>query len=91
MAYAATDDPDDYVIGTGLTHSVRDLVAIAFAHVDLEWKKYLTVDPELVRPAEVDTLCADASKARRVLQWEPTISFKELITMMVDADLQRLS
>lgn len=85
------DDPDDYVIGTGLTHSVRDLVAIAFEHVDLEWKKYLTVDPELVRPAEVDALCADASKARRVLQWEPTILFKELITMMVDADLQRLS
>ena len=85
------DDPDDYVIGTGLTHSVRDLVAIAFEHVDLEWKKYLTVDPELVRPAEVDALRADASKARRVLQWEPTILFKELITMMVDADLQRLS
>ena len=85
------DDPDDYVIGTGLTHSVRDLVAIAFEHVDLEWKKYLTVDPELVRPAEVDALRADASKARRVLQWEPTILFKELITMMFDADLQRLS
>jgi len=84
-------EPDDYVIGTGVMHSVRDLVEIAFRHVGLNWEQYVTVDPKFVRPAEVDHLLADASKARRVLEWEPTVSFEELVTMMVDADLARLS
>jgi len=84
-------EPDDYVIGTGVMHSVRDLVEIAFRHVGLNWEQYVTVDPKFVRPAEVDHLLADASKARRVLGWEPTVSFEELVTMMVDADLARLS
>jgi GDPmannose 4,6-dehydratase len=84
-------EPDDYVIGTGVMHSVRDLVEIAFRHVGLNWEQYVAVDPKFVRPAEVDHLLADASKARRVLGWEPTVSFEELVTMMVDADFARLS
>ena len=84
-------EPDDYVIGTGVMHAVRDLVEIAFQHVGLNWEQYVTVDPKFVRPAEVDHLLADASKARRVLGWQPTVSFEELVTMMVDADLARLS
>jgi GDPmannose 4,6-dehydratase len=83
-------DPDDYVIGTGTMHAVRDLVEIAFRHVGLDWEDYVKVDPTLVRPAEVDHLEADASKARNVLGWEPTVSFEALVTMMVDADLERL-
>jgi GDPmannose 4,6-dehydratase len=83
--------PDDYVVGTGVMHSVRDLVEIAFGHAGLDWRKHVTVDPALIRPAEVDMLQADASKARRVLGWTPTVSFEQLIRMMVDADLKRLS
>ena len=83
--------PDDYVIGTGRTHAVRNLVELAFRHVGLEWQDYVQVDPALVRPAEVDILQADPSKARRALGWEPEVTFEQLITMMVEADLKRLA
>ncbi len=83
--------PDDYVIGTGRTHSVRELVDLAFRHVGLEWQRYVKVDPALVRPAEVDVLQADPGKAKRVLGWAPEVSFEQLIAMMLEADLQRLS
>ena len=82
---------DDYVIATGISHSVRDVVEIAFARVGLEWQKYVRTDPHLFRPAEVDHLIGDASKARRELGWEPRVTFNGLIEMMVDADLERLS
>jgi GDPmannose 4,6-dehydratase len=82
--------PDDYVIGTGETHSVREMCEVAFSHVGLDWQKYVKQDPRFMRPAEVDLLVADASKARRVLGWEPTVTFEELIKMMVDADLELL-
>jgi GDPmannose 4,6-dehydratase len=83
-------EPQDYVIGTGQTHSVRELVEAAFAHVGLDWKRYVKTDPKFVRPAEVDLLQADASKARRELAWTPKVGFSELVGMMVDADLVRL-
>ncbi len=83
--------PDDYVIGTGETHSVRQLCEIAFRHVGLDWRRYVAVDPALVRPADVDLLQADASKARRRLGWRPRMSFAELVQTMVDADLARLA
>ncbi len=83
-------DPSDYVVGTGTAHSVRDLVTLAFDHVGLDWEKYVVIDPAFVRPAEVDVLVADASKARTVLGWEPAVSFEALVKMMVDADLERL-
>ena len=83
--------PDDYVIGTGRTHAVRELVDLAFKHVGLDWQRYVKVDPALVRPAEVDMLQADPSKAKRVLGWTPEVSFEQLVVMMVEADLQRLS
>src|ERR671925_1848077 len=82
--------PADYVIGTGEMHSVRELCELAFSHVGLDWQKYVTVDPRFVRPAEVDTLQADPSKARRELEWAPRTSFGGLVRMMVDADLERL-
>jgi GDPmannose 4,6-dehydratase len=85
------DQPDDYVIATGVCHSVRELVEIAFARVGLDWQKYVKVDPALLRPAEVDHLLGDASKARKALGWSPQVEFRKLIEMMVDADLQRLS
>ncbi len=84
------DAPDDYVVGTGRTHSVRELCQAAFGRVGLNWEDYVAVDPQLVRPAEVDLLVGDADKARRVLGWEPTVSFEELIAMMVEADLDAL-
>lgn len=82
--------PDDYVVATGKTHSVRDLCREAFSYLGLEWQDHVTVDPDLIRPAEVDQLVGDASKARRVLGWQPSISFRELIRMMVDSDLALL-
>jgi len=82
--------PEDYVIGTGETHTVRELCEIAFAHVGLDWRQYVTVDAQFVRPAEVDVLCADPSKARRRLDWRPRVGFAELVRTMVDADLTRL-
>lgn len=83
--------PTDYVIGTGEMHSVRELCELAFGHVGLDWKKYVTVDQRLVRPAEVDTLQADPAKARREIGWAPRTTFAELVRMMVDADLERWS
>ena len=82
---------DDYVIATGVSHSVRDVVEIAFRHVGLDWQKYVRVDPAFLRPAEVDHLIGDASKARRVLGWQPEVTFEQLIAMMVDADLVRVA
>ena len=84
-------EPDDYVIATGVSHSVRELVEVAFGHVGLDWQKYVRTDPALIRPAEVDHLIGDASKAHTSLGWQPTVSFAQLIAMMVDADLERVS
>jgi GDPmannose 4,6-dehydratase len=85
------DQADDYVIATGISHSVKQLVEIAFGHAGLDWQKYVRTDPSLLRPAEVDHLIGDASKAKRVLGWEPTVTFERLIAMMVDEDLARLT
>jgi len=85
------DEPDDYVIATGEKHSVRDLVDLAFRHVGLDWKKHVEVDPALMRPADVNTLCGDAGKARAKLGWTPKVNFDELVAMMVDADLERVA
>lgn len=84
-------EADDYVIATGESHSVEDLVRIAFGHVGLNWRDYVRQDPAFLRPAEVDHLIGDASKARTGLGWSPSVTFEGLITMMVDADLARLS
>ncbi|HMD35033.1 MAG TPA: GDP-mannose 4,6-dehydratase [Vicinamibacterales bacterium] len=81
---------EDYVISTGKSHSVRELVEIAFAHVGLDWQRYVRTDPKLLRPAEVEHLIGDSTKARTELGWTPEIDFRRLITMMVDADLERL-
>jgi GDPmannose 4,6-dehydratase len=83
--------PEDYVIATGVSHSVRELVQIAFSHVGLDWEKYVRTDPALLRPAEVEHLLGDPSKARAEMGWKPTVDFKQLVEMMVDADLQVLS
>jgi GDPmannose 4,6-dehydratase len=85
------DKADDYVIASGVSHSVRQLVEVAFGHAGLDWQKYVRTDPALLRPAEVDHLIGDASKARRILGWTPTVSFEQLIAMMVDSDIARLS
>lgn len=82
--------PDDYVIAIGETHSVEELVRIAFEHVDLDWKKYVKIDPQLYRPAEVDLLIGDSSRARQELGWKPEVSFEQLVKMMVDADMERV-
>jgi GDPmannose 4,6-dehydratase len=82
--------PTDYVIATGIEHSVRELLDIAFSHVKLNWKNFVTTDPKYIRPAEVDHLLGDASKAQRELGWRPEISFEQMIRMMVDADIQRV-
>ena len=82
--------PTDYVVGTGQTHSVQELVEAAFGHVGLDWRKHVITDPKFVRPAEVDVLQADPAKARKELGWTPTVNFAELVAMMVDADLERL-
>jgi len=84
------ESPDDYVVGTGETHSVRELCQVAFDYLGLDWEKYVKVDPELIRPAEVDLLVSDPRKAREKLGWQPTVSFEELIRMMVDADMEHL-
>lgn len=81
------DKPDDYVIATGETHSIQEFVELAFERVGLDWQKYVMVDPVLFRPAEVDLLLGDASKARSVLGWGPTITFEQLVATMVDADM----
>ncbi|HEY6210705.1 MAG TPA: GDP-mannose 4,6-dehydratase [Vicinamibacterales bacterium] len=84
------DKADDYVIATGKSHSVRDLVDIAFTHAGLDWHGYVRTDPKLLRPAEVDHLIGDSAKARRELAWKPEFDFHGLVRMMVDADLERL-
>jgi GDPmannose 4,6-dehydratase len=80
--------PDDFVIGTGEAHSVREFVEIAFKHVGLDYKKYVEVGKEFIRPAEVDLLVADSGKARKILSWKPRVGFEQLVKMMVDADLE---
>jgi GDPmannose 4,6-dehydratase len=85
------DTPDDYVVATGVAHTVRDLVEIAFGVVGLRWEEFVREDPALLRPAEVDRLLGDASKARRVLGWQPRVAFPELVEMMVRADVDRLA
>jgi GDPmannose 4,6-dehydratase len=82
---------DDYVIATGVSHSVRQLVETAFGYAGLDWKQYVRVDPAFLRPAEVDHLVGDSGKARRVFGWEPQVDFTRLVEMMVDADIARLS
>ncbi|MFH1968721.1 MAG: GDP-mannose 4,6-dehydratase [Verrucomicrobiota bacterium] len=83
--------PDDYVIAMGIAHSVRDFIERAFARAGLDWKRYVVQDPQFIRPAEVDHLLGDSSKARRVLGWKPSVDFDKLVDMMVDADLKKLS
>jgi len=85
------DMPDDYVIATGVSHSVRDLVELAFGRVGLEWQRHVVTDPLLLRPAEVDHLIGDPAKARARLDWAPKVDFVRLVEMMVDADLERLA
>ena len=85
------DQPDDYVVSTGETHSVREFCEVAFEHVNLDWQKYVVQDPAFMRPAEVDHLIGDPAKADAKLGWKPTVSFKGLVEMMVDADLQLLT
>jgi len=84
------DQPDDYVVSTQETHSVREFARLAFEHVGLDWEKYVKSDPALHRPAEVDQLIGDSSKARTSLGWEPEVDFPGLVRMMVDADLDRI-
>jgi GDPmannose 4,6-dehydratase len=84
------DQPDDYVIATGEAHSVQEFVELAFAHVGLDWQQHVGVDQRFIRPAEVDHLIGDPAKARKELGWEPSVSFKQLVTMMVDSDLDRI-
>lgn len=83
------DEPDDYVVATGETHSVRELVEAAFSHLGLDWEKYVKVDQQFVRPAEVDLLVGDSSKARKKLGWQPKVTFRELVKIMVEADMKR--
>ncbi len=82
-----TGEPDDYVIATGETHSVRDFIERAFGYLDLDWQRYVEIDPRYFRPSEVDLLSGDASKARRELGWEPKVAFDQLVKLMVDHDL----
>jgi GDPmannose 4,6-dehydratase len=84
------DEPQDYVIATGRTHSIKDLCEAAFGHVDLDWHDYVVQDPRFMRPAEVDLLVGDPSKAKEILGWEPDVTFEQLVELMVDADLERL-
>ena len=83
--------PDDFLIATGITHSVKEFLQIAFSYVGLDWQKHVEADPALLRPAEEDLLSGDASKANRILGWKPTVTFEEMVRMMVDSDLSLLS
>ncbi|MDQ3487866.1 MAG: GDP-mannose 4,6-dehydratase [Acidobacteriota bacterium] len=85
------DQADDYVIATGESHSVRELVELSFGHVGLDWEKHVKLDPRFLRPAEVDHLVGDSAKARKALGWTPEVDFPSLVRMMVDADMARLS
>jgi len=82
------DKPDDYVIATGESHSVQEFLELVFERLKLDWRKYIATDPRYLRPAEVDILKGDSTKARRVLKWEPKVKFPELAEMMVEADLE---
>lgn len=82
------DQPEDYIIATGETHSVQEFLDEAFGYLDLDWRRYIAIDPRFYRPTEVDILCGDASYAKKKLGWEPKVRFKELVRMMVDADLK---
>ena len=81
------DEPDDYVVATGETHAVKELVELAFAAVDLDWEKYVVIDERFLRPAEVDLLVGDPSKAEKVLGWHRQVDFPSLVSMMVESDL----
>jgi len=83
--------PDDFVVATGISHSVKDLVQVAFSHAGLDWQDHVRVDPKFLRPAEVDHLVGDAAKARQVLGWAPSVDFEGLVGMMVDSDIEKLS
>jgi GDPmannose 4,6-dehydratase len=83
------DKADDFVIATGVSHSVRELIEISFARVGLDWQKHVYQDPALIRPAEVDHLLGDSTRAQTQLGWKPKVDFKQLVEMMVDADLER--
>ena len=85
------DRPEDFVVATGISHSVRDLVDVAFGHVGLDWRKHVKLDPKLIRPAEVEHLIGDSTKARTQLGWSPKVDFAALVKMMVDADLERVA
>jgi GDPmannose 4,6-dehydratase len=85
-----TEEPDDFVVGTGEAHSVREFLDEAFGYVNLDWNDYVKIDPRYFRPTEVDFLQANPSKAQQVLGWEPRVRFKELVRIMVDADMERL-
>jgi GDPmannose 4,6-dehydratase len=82
--------PDDYVLATGESHSVKEFLEESFSHVRLDWREYVEVDPKYFRPTEVDELVGDASKARRELGWSPKVTFKELVRMMVDSDMEAI-
>jgi GDPmannose 4,6-dehydratase len=84
------DQPDDYVLGTGQSHTIREFLSEAFGYLDLDWKEYVDIDPRYLRPSEVNHLFADASKAHSHLDWEPKIMFKDLVRIMVDADMEAL-
>ena len=84
------DDAGDYVVCTGETHSVKEFCELAFSHLNLDWENYVKVDEKLIRPAEVDLLVGDASKAGEILGWKPEIGFEDLVKMMVDADVALL-
>jgi GDPmannose 4,6-dehydratase len=83
-------EPDDYVIATGETHSVREFLEVAFAHMSLDWNKHVEIDPRYFRPAEVDLLIGDPSKAKAKLGWEPKMKFADLVKLMVDEDVRQL-
>jgi GDPmannose 4,6-dehydratase len=85
------DTPDDFVIATGETHTVKELVQVAFDHAGLDWEKHVKLDPAFIRPAEVDLLIGDPAKANKKLGWKPKVSFEQLVKMMVDSDIERLS
>ena len=85
------DEPDDFVLATGVSYSIRDFLDLAFKEVGIEdWSSYVKQDPKFYRPAEIDVLCGDSSKAKEVLGWEPTITLKEMVKIMVANDLERL-
>lgn len=85
------EQPDDYVVATGETHSVRELVQVAFETVDLNWEDYVVIDPQFIRPAEVDLLLGNPRKIENILGWKPQVTFNELVQMMVEEDLHKLS